>query len=64
MIVFDNDDNHRIEIILQDMTNDELAYDVVVDGYSLVEDPDKIFSMKDSPGLIALFKMMEVLYAL
>lgn len=64
MIIFDEDKKHEIEIIIKDIKDNDVGYDVYVDGKSLVDDPEHIFSLQDSPALIVLFKMMEVLYAL
>ena len=59
MIIINNDDKHKVVILIEDIGVDLVSVNVVIDGEEV--DPGQDFSSEESPSIKILIELLETI---
>ena len=59
VIIINNDDNHKVVILIEDIGVDLVSVNVVIDGEEV--DPSQDFSSEESPSIKILIELLETI---
>ena len=59
VIIINNDDKHKIAILIEDIGVDLVSVNVVIDGEEV--DPSQDFSSEESPSIKILIELLETI---
>ena len=59
VIIINNDDKHKVVILIEDIGVDLVSVNVVIDGEEV--DPNQDFSSEESPSIKILIELLETI---
>ena len=59
MIIINNDDKHKVVILIEDIGVDLVSVNVVIDGEEV--DPSQDFSLEESPSIKIFIELLETI---